>query len=280
MMHGRQPKGVGAVVAESPEATNVNVEIGAIPIALKCSDAEFRSLVEGRYAGFTSRDAKAEFEFSFELTAPTEPSDEDARVFRNGPTWHLQRGDFRAEWDIESRRGWVRQSTNPYSLDSVLRITHSLILAEEGGFLLHAASAIRNGRAFLFSGISGAGKTTMARLAPAGVNVLTDEVSYVRRSGAEYFAYGTPFSGELARSGENLRAAIDTLFFLVQGRENRIDAVGTTDAARMLLRNILFFAQDRELVRKVFDAAVQFVSTVNVAKLVFTPDARAWELVR
>jgi len=43
------------------------------------------------------------------------------------------------------------QNANPYSLDSVLRILHSLILAERGGFLLHAASAICNGRAYLFS---------------------------------------------------------------------------------------------------------------------------------
>lgn len=265
--------------AETPTA-GVNVEIGAIPIALKSSDAKFRSLIELRYAGFINPEAKAEFEFDFELAAPAEPSDEDAYVFRNGAMWHMRRGDFRAEWEIQSRRGRVRQSTNPYSLDSVLRITHSLILAEEGGFLLHAASAIRNGRAFLFSGVSGAGKTTIASLAPADVKLLTDEVSYVRCSDGEYLAYGTPFSGELARSGENLSATIDTLYFLVQGPENRIEVVSPLDSARMLLRNILFFGDDRELVRKVFDAAVQFVSTVNVAKLVFTPDVRAWELVK
>lgn len=279
MTGARQCEGTGAVLAEAP-ATAVNVEIGGIPIALKSSDLEFRSLIERRYGEFVSLDARSEFEFEFELMPPTEPSDEDARVFRNGTTWHLQRGDFCAEWDIQSRRGSVRQSINPYSLDSVLRIVHSLILAEEGGFLLHAASAIRNRRAFLFSGISGAGKTTMARLAPSGVKLLTDEVSYVRHIGNEYFAYGTPFSGELARPGENLRASTDTLYFLVQGPENRVDPVCATEAARMLLRNILFFAHDRELVRRVFDAAVQFVSTVNVAKLVFTPDVRAWDLVR
>jgi len=68
-------------------------------------------------------------------------------------------------------RGRVRQNANPYSLDSVLRILHSLILAERGGFLLHAASAICNGRAYLFSGVSGAGKTTMTRLAPPDITL-------------------------------------------------------------------------------------------------------------
>ena len=94
----------------------------------------------------------------------------------------MERGDFRARWDPRTGRGSVRQNANPYSLDSVLRILHSLILAERGGFLLHSASAICDGRAYLFSGVSGAGKTTMTRLAPPDITLLTDEISYLRPS--------------------------------------------------------------------------------------------------
>ena len=258
----------------------VTVDIGGIPILLHSPSGEFSDLVERRYAGFINPDSEPQFELEFHLSPPTAPSDEEARVVKSGSDWLLRRGDFRAQWSVVSRRGQVRQSANPYSLDSVLRIIHSLILADEGGFLLHAASAIRHGRAFLFSGISGAGKTTISRLAPPDADVLTDEISYVRLCGEGYRAYGTPFAGELARSGENLSAPIDTLYFLVQGRDNRVEPLTQNEAARALLRNILFFAHDRELVRCVFDAAMTFVSTVNVAKLVFTPDARAWELVR
>ncbi len=264
----------------SENAQGVTVEIGGIPISLKGGDSDFCGLIERRYAGFVNPGARPEFEFEFDLDPPTEPSEEDARVFKKGFVWFFQRGDFRAAWDVRSRRGWVRQSPNPYSLDSVLRIAHSLVLADEGGFLLHAASAIRNGRAFLFSGVSGAGKTTMARLAPPDANLLTDEISYLRPYESGYRAYGTPFAGELARAGENLSAPVDTLYFLVQGRENRVEPITQSDAVRALMRHILFFADDRELVRSVFDAALRFVSSVNVAKLVFTPDARAWELVR
>jgi hypothetical protein len=198
----------------------------------------------------------------------------------------------------------VRQTANPYSIDSVLRILHSLILAREGGFLLHAAGAIRNGRAFLFAGVSGAGKTTLCRLAPPDVALLTDEVSYVRevrirdsgvRSQNEdcssltpdtrhlkpaFVAFGTPFAGELARVGENLRAPVAALYLLAQGAENRVEAVRDADAARALLQNILFFAKDEELVRLVFQSASDFVSRVPVSRLVFTPDSRAWELVK
>ncbi|MGA8873496.1 MAG: hypothetical protein WB460_20290, partial [Candidatus Acidiferrales bacterium] len=190
------------------------------------------------------------------------------------------RGDFCAEFDARSRRGWVRQSPNPYSLDAVLRIIHSLVLAEEGGFLVHAASGVRHGRAFVFAGVSGAGKTTMSRLAPPDASLLTDEISYIRRSGSTYQAYGTPFAGELARVGTNLKAPLAALYFLEKGADNRIVPTSEPDAAHALIRNILFFAHDPDLVKRVFEAAIEFVSRVPVARFVFAPDERAWELIR
>jgi hypothetical protein len=271
----------GAASIDSSQNASVTVEIGGISVRLVTKDPVFCEMMEQRYAGFLNSLVQPGYEFAVHIAPPpTETPEEDARVFRNGPVWHFERGDFRAEWDARTRRGWVRQSPNPYSVDTVLRIAHSLVLADEGGFLLHAASAVRNERAFLFAGVSGAGKTTMARLAPPDATVLTDEISYVRRRGPHYRAYGTPFAGELARVGANISAPLDTLFFLGQGLENRIEPISQIAAARELLRHTLFFAHDPQLVKQVFHSAMEFVSRVKVARLIFQPEVRAWELVR
>lgn len=265
--------------SRSDEHTGITIDIGGIAIRLCSGDADFRSLIEQRYSSFVNPAARPAYTFDIDLRSPSYASDA-AIAFTRGSTWIVQRGDFQAEWDIRSRHGVVRQSANPYSLDSVLRITHSLALAAEGGFLLHAASAVRNGRAFVFAGVSGAGKTTMSRLAPPDATVLTDEISYLRRDEAGYRAYGTPFAGELARIGANVSAPIETVFLLEKGPDNRIEAVPEIGAARALLRHLLFFANDGQLVTQIFDSVLDFVRRVHVAKLVFTPDARAWELVR
>jgi hypothetical protein len=340
-----------------------------MPILVHTDSAEFAHLLEDRYGSFVrgtgpsadaSSDAPASgreghpyspggaassfdfrvssfqlpvssFRLEVELAPPGIVSDaEEARVSLEGGRWVMERGDFRAEWDPKHRRGWVRQSPNPYSIDSVIRILHSLMLAREGGFLLHAASAIRNGRAFLFAGVSGAGKTTISRLAPPDVVLLTDEISYVRQVRSQesevrsqnkdrqnttlnsktrtsfvtldtrnlapafggssltpdtrnltpaFEAFSTPFAGELAHTGENVRAPVAALYLLAQGEGNRFEAVSQADAARALLRNILFFAHDEELVRLVSHSAFDFVSRVPVRRLVFAPDARVWELI-
>ena len=294
------------------------------------------------------------FELEVELLPPGFMSDaEDARVRLEGGRWVMERGDFRSELDPERRQGWVRQSANPYSIDAVLRMLHSLILARDGGFLVHAASAVRNGRAFLFAGVSGAGKTTISRLAPPDAVLLTDEISYVRKSriqvsgfriqepGARsqnaevkqqslkpptayagdenlrrgqdaretagetpappfpeagrlsaalapgtpplapaFVAFGTPFAGELARIGENMQAPVSALYFLSQGSGNRIEALSEAEAVRTLLQNILFFAHDDQLVRLVFQTALDFVNRVPVRRLVFARDPRVWDLIK
>ncbi|MGB9074603.1 MAG: hypothetical protein WCC22_18350 [Terriglobales bacterium] len=255
------------------------VEIGGIPISLHTDDAQFLDLLCRRYGGFLSS-ARAEFELDFDLTSAAPVSDEDVRVRRDGPEWLLERGDFRARWDPRTGRGTVRQNLNPYSLDSVLRIVHSLVLAERGGFLLHAASAVCDHQAYLFSGISGAGKTTMTRLAPPSVTLLTDEISYVRPGSGGFSAFGTPFAGELARPGENCVAPIAALFFLEKGAANRVDELPPSEAMRRLMRNILFFAEDRGLVERLLATACEFVSRVPVRRLTFYPDPRVWDHIR
>ena len=300
---------------------------------------------------FNARLGHTDPEFRVPSPESREPSDSDSlpldpdaevSVRLEGSHWVLERGDFRADWDPQSRHGWVRQTINPYSIDGVLRILHSLILSRQGGLLVHGASAMRNGKAFVFAGISGTGKTTISRLAPADVTLLTDEISYLRpnvqESGARdtghgtrdtggvdgafksqgetsdsrfkiqdpeslvpspesrvpssepltpdtghltpaFSAYGTPFAGELARIGVKTRAPLAELFLLKQGPENRIEEVSDAQAVRELMRHILFFAHDPELVELVFQSVCDFVKRVQVRRLVFKKDASVWNLI-
>jgi hypothetical protein len=334
---------MGGLVALAHERV---IEIGGMPILVRTESLEFARMLEDRYGEFVIADAPpavVELEVELIREAGSGPrnsesgiqnsesdaqdfgvendADESVNVRMEAGRWVIERGDFRAEWDPQTRRGWVRQRASPYAIDGVLRILHSLILAREGGFLVHAASAVRNGRAFVFAGVSGTGKTTLARLAPPDVTLLTDEISYVRagvrrpelevrseelgvqRLGANpisqitnhqsqmdnrqsaignrqsYEAFGTPFAGELAKLGHKIRAPLAALFLLKQGPENRIEPLSEAEAVRELMRHVLFFTHDEELVVMVFNSICSFVKQNSVRRLVFTPDARVWELI-
>jgi hypothetical protein len=258
----------------------IGIEIGGLPITFNLTEPDFARLLGQRYANFLTEPAGAALRFDVTITAmPPGGMEEAVEVQHIGGAWRVSRGDFEASWDTASGHGELRQSLNPWSFDSLLRVVHSLMLSERGGFLLHAASAIRNSRAFLFCGTSGIGKSTIMRLAAPDVVRLTDEISYVRKIEDRYLAFGTPFGGELDISGPNTSAPVAALHFLAQGHDDRTGAITLGSAARRLLRNILFFSTEPELATLILGHACDFLESVPFGELIFRPRVEVWRLI-
>ena len=268
----------------------LDIGIGGLWVRLRTDSPDFVAEMSSRFAGFLGHVAQPDHVFDITLRPfrDIDADDEDTidahedgvQVTRNGPLWQVHRGDFHAEWDPLLRHGHARMVPSPYSLDSVIRILHTLILAEQGGMLMHASSVAWGGRAFVFTGVSGAGKTTISRLCPPDAHILTDEMSFLRpNTDGCHFAHGTPFSGELGRPGENLSAPLACVFLLAQGPENRIDHLSPTEAVRALMANVLYFARDDALTARVFDNAIALAARVPVRRLTFFPDARVWDFI-
>jgi hypothetical protein len=266
--------------ASMGEPANVAVGVGGWTLGLHSQDRVFIELLRRHYAEFLCPPEAAQADFEIEIVAGRAAAgDGDVEVSGEQGRWMMRRGDFEACWNPRRRNGRILQRANPYSTDSVLRIVHSLHLAGCGGFLVHAASAIHRGHALLFSGVSGAGKTTLMRLAPSAMVRLTDEISYVRARGPGYGAYGTPFTGELNTPGANRAAPISALYFPEHARQHRIEPLAPAVAARKLMRNVLFFVNEPALTRELFRSVMEFVSAVPSFELAFAPEPSVWSLL-
>src|SRR5690606_2367179 len=98
---------------------------------------------------------------------PEYPGFRRARVAHD--TIRLSR--FDAEGDIvlpaassEPVRARFRVGDSANSLEAAIRIAASIALPRRGGVIVHASAVAARGRAWIFAGVSGAGKSTIARL--------------------------------------------------------------------------------------------------------------------
>jgi energy-coupling factor transporter ATP-binding protein EcfA2 len=146
------------------------------------------------------------------------------------------------------------------------------------GFLLHAATVVRDGRAYVFTGRSGAGKSTVASLSPAGT-VLTDEISLLRFTDGCWQAYGTPFWGEFRAAGQNEHYPIAGIYTLVQSTEDRVESMTTKEIVRALLPCVLFFSSQVDANEELLHVLFGMVRQVPCHRLHFRRDKGFWEVI-
>jgi hypothetical protein len=165
-----------------------------------------------------------------------------------------------------------------YALDSLLRILLTMVLLPRRGFLLHAATVVRDGRAYVFTGRSGAGKSTVASLSPVGT-VLTDEISLLRFTDRCWHAYGTPFWGEFRAAGMNEHYPIAGIYSLVQAPKDTVELMTTREILRALLPCVLFFTSKPDANEALLRMLLGMVRQIPCYRLHFRRDAGFWKVV-
>jgi len=153
-------------------------------------------------------------------------------------------------------------------------------LAALGGGMLHSSTVADQGRALLFTGPSGAGKTTIARLwKAAGATLLNDERSLVRPADGRFVAGSSPWHGEHSEVHPGAYP-LEAVLFLRQAPASALIPLRPAEALARLLT--LSFAPvflpdglDRTL-----DAWSKLLDCTPAYVMDFTPDQRPVDLCR
>ena len=247
----------------APACGALHLEIGGVPLSLQGADERLWRAAWERYEPF-SKEVTGAYPIH---VGPGEPAFEPSFRYR------LNRGGIA----LGAGQAAFTGVQNVYELDSLLRILLSQVLVEQRGFLLHAATIERDGRAYIFMGRSGAGKSTVASKAPVG-SVFTDEISLVRHRG-RWEAHGTPFWGEFRADGQNRSAPLAGVFELVQAPQNRKEALPVRAALSALLGNTLFFSGERAARERLLGVYAALLQDVPVYRLEFRKDCSFWECI-
>lgn len=256
---------------------SIHLEIAEIGLAIHSDNPEFIAQIADRYEGFVVPST-----CGYSMTVDTERGvttvgEDLPRITTTPEGFHFERRDFFMDVDSGAKSLTGSCAPNMYSFDSCLRVFYSTLLVMLDGVMIHGASAVDKGRAFLFFGVSGSGKTTTARLS-APRQVLSDELTIIRKVDGGYRAYGTPFWGELQKNGENVQAPLAGINLLIKDSEVCLQPLPARAALQALLPCVLFFAHEKHLVNAAVDRVADMVTCVPTRALHFLPDNSFWRL--
>ncbi len=169
------------------------------------------------------------------------------------------------------------------SVENFLRVVYAHLAIPANGFLLHSAGLVRSGRAFLFFGPSGAGKTTVTTLSP-GAKVLSDDLTMVMRGsgdqGDQYVACSVPFRGLLAPRPESAATyPLAGFFRLVQDSTDSLEPLDGAAAVGEVVGSLPFVMDRPEMAGPAIDTVSAAASQVPVFRLRFRKESTFWRVI-
>lgn len=154
------------------------------------------------------------------------------------------------------------------------------LLARSGAVVLHAAAVVDDGEAIVFAGHSGAGKSTISKIAEeAGARVLSDDRTILTVEGGTVHAHGTPWHGSLRR-GVARSAPVRAIYLLAQAPDDRVEPLAPAAALAELYVRIIQPSIDPTEVGNVLDTLERVVAGARVATLHFRPRPSAFFTAR
>ena len=159
-------------------------------------------------------------------------------------------------------------------LTSMLRIAFAQAILRRDGISIHASAVAADGKAWLFLGKSGTGKSTHARLwlrNIPGARLLNDDNPSVRLVDGKAVAFGTPWSGKTP-CYRNESAPIGGIVRLVQGDADIFTKKDEVAAFVALLPSCSVVHSDAALQSRLCDTLARLIELVPVGELKCLPD--------
>lgn len=194
---------------------------------------------------------------------------------------------FALRREAEAGRGWrlALADSGSERLDRALENATRCVVARRalrrGGFAMHSAAVLRDGRAWIFAGPSGAGKSTAVSLA-GDCTPLGDDFGLVwPGDGGSWVTCAVPFdnSEKVRHSPPRGAFPVAGIWRLFQSGESREEAPAALIAEASLMASVAFPWVYPDAAGRTLDHVRRFVAESRFAHLYFTRTAPIWTCI-
>lgn len=165
----------------------------------------------------------------------------------------------------------------PGIFENFCRVLVAYRLHELGGAVIHGAAVVDGGEALLFAGRSGAGKSTVSRMAlERGMTVLSDDLNALLPGPV---LAGLPFTGDLDKADSRARYPLRALLRLEKDTEDRLRPLGRAETAACLLACSPFVNADPDRHAALLSTFLGLMEGVPAYALRFSLTGRMWSIL-
>jgi hypothetical protein len=170
------------------------------------------------------------------------------------------------KWDLYIKGAGIATDPLEYPLDGLILYYLTVI---HGDIMIHASGVNHSGHGYLFSGVSGKGKTTMARLwDEAGCKVIHDDRLIIRNISGGYKMFNTPVYND----DEPAESPLNRIYLIDHGPENKFIPVRGATAVSLVMANCIQHSWNPEIIARIMGSLSIMCSIIPVVKLSFRPN--------
>jgi hypothetical protein len=163
--------------------------------------------------------------------------------------------------------------TYPVSVLAYIYLVHY-----NGGLMIHASGVIDGGRGYLFTGLSGIGKSTMAKLwQQKDATIINDDRLMIVPDNGLYKMHNTPmpYYTDVPKQG-----TLSKIFLLKQSPQNYCRLVDGSIGYVRFMANCIQHFHSHQMVKKHLDIIENISSQVPIYELGFFPNTDIVDLIR
>jgi hypothetical protein len=177
------------------------------------------------------------------------------------------------EWDLWIYGALDEADPFEYPLDGLILYYLTVI---NGDIMIHGSGVNNAGSGYLFSGVSGKGKSTIAKLwENSGARVIHDDRLIIRNTGNGYKMFNTP----VYNNDEPRESALDKIFIIEHSDKNKLVKLKGAEAVTSVMANCVQHNWGPDIIARLLGSISIMCGTIPTVRLSFKPDRSVIDLI-
>ncbi|MBO1512386.1 hypothetical protein [Metabacillus bambusae] len=190
----------------------------------------------------------------------------------------FNRADYLIEVDLEYKTATIYIHNELALKHALMNLYSSFLVQNNWGILLHSACVLENSVAHIFSGQSGAGKSTVAKLSHPR-ELLSDEATIIKITPEEVRVFDSPFRSELEGNCHFESHTLKSIQLLHKSVNNERTKLSKSTGLFHLMDKVFYWTDSPEETKRIFQLLKMLVNQVPVYDLHFQKNNTFWEMI-